>query len=111
MLSARHWDVTKLTKPIRPLSTPAFLLMGLAALAACSNPPPHSAGRNVEALVATPPPPSAALPAPGAAGASEASVVATDAAVEKLDPPALTDHSFVSPLPPDLFLRLRAGFK
>ena len=28
-----------------------------------------------------------------------------------LDPPAFTDHSLVSPLPSDLFVRLRAGFK
>ncbi len=31
--------------------------------------------------------------------------------VEKIDPPAFTDHSFVSPLPPDLFLRLRVGLQ
>ena len=31
--------------------------------------------------------------------------------VQPLDPPQLTDHSFVSPLPPDLFVRLRAGFR
>ncbi len=45
------------------------------------------------------------------ASGSESNAAADDALVEKIDPPAFTDHSFVSPLPPDLFLRLRAGFK
>jgi len=33
------------------------------------------------------------------------------AAVQPNRPPALSDHSLVAPAPPDLFVRLRAGFK
>jgi len=33
------------------------------------------------------------------------------AAVQPLDPPTISDHSLVAPPPPDLFVRLRAGFK
>ncbi len=111
MLSARHWDVTNLTKPIRLLDSRTFLLMALAALTGCASAPQHSKGVTAEALLTTSTPPSAALAAGAPGSTSEAIAAADDAAVEKLDPPAFTDHSFVSPLPPDLFLRLRAGFK
>jgi len=33
------------------------------------------------------------------------------AAVQPVDPPTISDHSLVAPPPPDLFVRLRAGFK
>jgi membrane-bound lytic murein transglycosylase D len=42
---------------------------------------------------------------------SETAPAGSDEMVQPLDPPQLTDHSFVSPLPPDLFVRLRAGFR
>jgi membrane-bound lytic murein transglycosylase D len=113
MLSARHWDVTILKKPIRPFHTPVFSLLVLATLAGCAQSPP---------LAKADPPPALAAPAvaasltPVSSSATAAAVdtandAANDAAVEKLDPPAFTDHSFVSPIPPDLFIRLRSGFK
>ncbi len=55
MLSARHWDVTNLTKPIRALDAPTFLLLlALAALSGCAYTPPNSHGRTAEALVTSP---------------------------------------------------------
>jgi membrane-bound lytic murein transglycosylase D len=111
MLSARHWDVTNLTKPIRALDASIFLLTALAALSGCAYTPANSHGRTAEALITSPPPPTGAAPAVAAGAAGESSTAANDEVVEKIDPPAFTDHSFVSPLPPDLFPRLRAGFK
>src|ERR1700704_2147165 len=112
MLSARHWDVTNLTKPIRPLATPLFLPLALlAGLVGCAYAPPHSDHKTAEALISTSAPASVAVPATAAGVISESSAAANEAAVQNIDPPAFTDHSFVSPLPPDLFLRLRAGFK
>ncbi len=111
MLSARHWDVTNLTTPIRALNAPIPLLMALAALSGCAYAPPNSQGRTAEALLTTAAPPSGAAPAVVAGATGESNTAANDAAVEKIDPPAFTDHSFVSPMPPDLFPRLRAGFK
>ena len=113
MLSARHWDVTNLTKPIRPLYTRVYWLLALAALAGCAQAPPRSQSVTAEALITSPVPTSSvagsATAGPDPAGESSAS--ANDAVVQKIDPPAFTDHSFVSPLPPDLFVRLRGGFK
>ena len=113
MLAARHWDVTNLTKPIRPLYTRAFWLAAVAALGGCAQTPPHSQGITAEALIT---PAAPVSPGPAATGASalataDANAAANDAVVQNIDPPAFTDHSFVSPLPPDLFTRLRAGFK
>jgi len=34
-----------------------------------------------------------------------------EAVVQPIDPPALSDHSLVAPPAPDLFVRLRSGFK
>jgi membrane-bound lytic murein transglycosylase D len=87
--------------------------VALAALAGCAQAPPRSQGITAEALVTSAVP---AAPGPASSGsatsaAGDASALANDAAVEQIDPPAFTDHSFVSPLPPDLFTRLRAGFK
>jgi membrane-bound lytic murein transglycosylase D len=111
MLSARHWDVTNLTKPIRPLDTPILLLMALAALSGCAHSPPNSPSATAEAVIAPSVPASAAVPTVAPGAANESSAAANDAVVQKIDPAAFSDHSFVSPLPPDLFLRLRAGFK
>ena len=110
MLSARHWDVTNLTKPIRPLDAP-ILLLALAALNGCAYTPPHSSSSTAEAVVAPTGPATAAVATVASGTASESSAAANDAVVQKIDPSAFSDHSFVSPLPPDLFLRLRGGFK
>jgi membrane-bound lytic murein transglycosylase D len=112
MLSARHWDVTILTKPIGSPILLVCCMVGLASLAGCAGAPAPS-HQTAEMLV-TPGPPAgpamAATPAkPNATGAT--APAPDDPLVEKLDPPALNDHSFVSPLPNDLFVRLRAGFK
>ncbi len=113
MLAARHWDVTNLTKPIRPLCTPVSCLVAIAALAGCAQAPPRSQGITAEALITspTPAPVASATAATSTGAAGDASAAANEAVVQKIDPPAFTDHSFVSPLPPDLFIRLRAGFK
>ncbi|HEV7431515.1 MAG TPA: LysM peptidoglycan-binding domain-containing protein [Steroidobacteraceae bacterium] len=83
----------------------------LAGLVGCAYAPPHSDHKTAEALISTSAPASVAVPATAAGVTSESSAAANEAAVQNIDPPAFTDHSFVSPLPPDLFLRLRAGFK
>jgi membrane-bound lytic murein transglycosylase D len=113
MLSARHWDVTKLTQPIRPPRTPVFSLLALAALAGCAQSPPRA---NVDAPAALVTPtvvasPTTASSSTNSGGTDASTEAANDAVVQKLDPPAFTDHSFVSPMPPDLFIRLRGGFK
>src|SRR5579862_2035088 len=113
MLSARHWDVTNLTQPIRPLFSPAVSLLALATLVGCAQSPPLAKGEPPATQVSAAVPTRPATPASSATAASvDASNDAMDdAVVQKLDPPAFTDHSFVSPMPPDLFVRLRAGFK
>jgi len=104
-----------LVKPIQSLISPVVCLLALAALSGCAHQP-------LQAARTTPPPdrvpaPSSAPPAdsalPAAAVAADSSpeVMANDPAVQPLDPPAMTDHSLVAPIPPDLFVRLRAGFK
>ncbi|MDE2251454.1 MAG: LysM peptidoglycan-binding domain-containing protein, partial [Gammaproteobacteria bacterium] len=52
-------------------------------------------------------PEDAAAPGAGATG----TVAATDPVVQDVAPPELPDRSFVSPMAPDLFVRLRSGFK
>ncbi len=84
--------------------------MAVAAVSGCASAPPHSQPVTAEALI-TSAAPATALATVASASAGESNAAPDDALVEKIDPPALTDHSFVSPLPPDLFLRLRAGFK
>jgi membrane-bound lytic murein transglycosylase D len=111
MLSARHWDVTNLAKPIRSLDSSIFMMVALAALGGCAHSPPHTDSKTAEALLTSTAAPHTAMPAPVTAPSSESTAAANDAAVQYLDPPTFTDRSFVSPLPPDLFLRLRAGFK
>jgi membrane-bound lytic murein transglycosylase D len=113
MLSARHWDVTKLTQPIRPSYTPVFWLLALATLAGCAQSPPLAKGEPPAALITPAVPARTEIASSNVnSGSTDASSDATnDTVVQKLDPPAFTDHSFVSPIPPDLFVRLRAGFK
>ena len=112
MLSARHWDVTNLTTPIRLPKIPLFCLVGLATLAGCAY-SPSSHQVTAETLVTPVVPASTGAEAsaarPGAPAEPAAS--ANDAVVQTIAPPAFSDHSFVSPLPPDLFVRLRAGFQ
>ena len=121
MLSARHWDGRKLTKPIRlpysilprlPALATLAVLSALTAVAGCAHQPAAPTPRPMPLALAEP-----AAPAPGAeptapvTAESQAPPAASDEMVQPLDPPQLTDHSFVSPLPPDLFVRLRAGFR
>ncbi len=97
--------------PIRPLEAPVLLLMAVAALSGCANAPPRSPNVTAEALLTATAPVDAPVAVLASGTANESNASASDAAVEKIAPLAFTDHSFVSPLPPDLFLRLRAGFK
>jgi membrane-bound lytic murein transglycosylase D len=95
---------------MRPLDAPIVLLVAMATLSGCAYTPPHAQGRTAEAVLTSNTAPSAAATSAAPAPTTDSSA-ANDAVMEKIDPPALTDHSFVSPLPPDLFPRLRAGFK
>ncbi len=106
-----------MVKPIRPLNSPAICLLALAAaLAGCAHQPTGPVPAARIAVVA----PAAAAPtdsAPSAANAAlvastdSTAVAASDPAVQDVAPPELPDRSFVSPIPPDLFVRLRGGFK
>lgn len=112
MLSARRWDVTILKKPIGPLDLIVCCVAGLAALQGCAyNPAPSRA--TAEALVTPSPTPNPVAPLAAARPVStaEAAPPQNDTLVENVEPPAFNDHSFVSPMPNDLFIRLRAGFK
>ena len=110
MLSARHWDATNLTKPIGLPLLPVCCLLGLSLLGGCAY-TPASSHTTADALV-SPAPPAVATAAAARPGAqSESATAGSDPVVEKIDPPAFTDHSLVSPLPTDLFVRLRSGFK
>jgi membrane-bound lytic murein transglycosylase D len=114
MLSARHWDGTNLAKPIGPHSTPLTCLLALAAaLAGCAHQPAaavHGATVTVVAPIVAADATLAATGAP-AANASSMAVAAGDPAVQDVAAPELPDRSFVSPIPPDLFVRLRGGFQ
>ena len=113
MLSARHWDVTNLLKPIGLLNLLVCGLTALAILTGCAYAPPVPP--SAPPVVVSAPAPSTAAgvtaPATSLGASAESSAAANDAVMEKIDPPVLSDHSFVSPLPADLFVRLRAGFK
>jgi membrane-bound lytic murein transglycosylase D len=111
MLSARHWDVTILTKPIGLPFLPVFCLVGLGLLGGCAY-TPSSSHTTADVLVSPALKPGAATAVAARPSSQPESVPAgSDPVVQKLDPPAFTDHSLVSPLPADLFVRLRAGFK
>ena len=98
-----------MTKPNRHHGTTVYRLAcsaGLAlliAMAGCAHQPAATAPILPIAVVSPAPPP-AATDAP-AASATDDSVMQT------VDPPALADHLMAAPLPPDLFIRLRAGFQ
>jgi len=111
MLSARHWDVTILTKPIELPLLPVFCLVGLGLLGGCAY-TPSSSHTTADVLVSPAPTLGAATTVAARTGTQpESAPASSDPVVQKLDPPAFTDHSLVSPLPSDLFVRLRAGFK
>jgi membrane-bound lytic murein transglycosylase D len=103
--------------PIRSSHTPAICLLALAAaLAGCAHQPSAPAHAAPVAMVAPAGPAAAKDSGASAAGApatgTDPMVVATnDPVVQDVAPPELPDRSFVSPLPPDLFVRLRGGFK
>jgi membrane-bound lytic murein transglycosylase D len=96
-----------LAKPIRPSN--AFLI-GLLALAGCaSHPTAPSKAQPVAIVVPT-------VPAPDESGVQTASSPdaasnANDPVVQDVGPVQFPDRSFVSPILPDLFVRLRSGFK
>jgi len=88
-------------------------VVALLALAGCAHQP-----RSTEALLpisvtATADPVSVdpAVPAADPASAGEVAVLPDEAVVQPIDPPTLSDHSLVAPPAPDLFVRLRSGFK
>ena len=102
MLSARHWDGANLAKPIQPSDASIALFLTLLALGGCAHQPPARPEVLPVAVVAPAAPaaePDASIPAPA------------EDVVQPIDPPQLADHSFVSPIPPDLFVRLRNGFQ
>ena len=105
MLSARHWDGANLAKPIQPSDASIALFLTLLALGGCAHQPPARQEVLPVAVVAVVAPaapaaePDASIPAPA------------EDVVQPIDPPQLADHSFVSPIPPDLFVRLRNGFQ
>ena len=113
MLSARHWDGTNLIKPIRLLTSPVSCLVALAALAGCAH-QPQAPERILPIAVIAPShdTPAADTGAPGnAASEAAASAALTDeAVVQQMGPPTLPSQYLVA-LPPDLFVRLRSGFK
>ena len=111
MLSARHWEVTNLTKPIGLPFLPVCCLLGLGLLGGCAYTPAPS-HVTADVLVSPTQAPSATTSVVAHAGAQpEQASAVSDPLVQKVDPPEFTDHSLVSPLPTDLFVRLRAGFK
>src|ERR1700741_3633796 len=107
MLSARHWEVTTLKKPIGLPILVVYCVAGLAALAGCANNPAPT--HVTAAAVVTPSPaPSTSTPIPATRPSSPADTTPpqNDPLVESVDPPAFNDHTFVSPMPNDLFVRL-----
>ena len=102
-----------MAKPIRPLNTPVGCLVALLALGGCAH-QPLAKPNLLPIAVITPTTPVARVPAVLATTASpDASTTppAADDVVQTIDPPQFADHSFVSPMPPDLFVRLRSGFQ
>ena len=87
--------------------------MALLALAGCAHQPRSAEPRLPINVTAVAGPASAAPAAPTAdpAFAAEVPLLPDEAVVQPIDPPTLSDHSLVAPPPPDLFVRLRAGFK
>jgi len=96
--------------PIRPTSAVLTGLLALCALAGCASHPAAPASAAPVAVSAPTPAPPAASAIPVAAVPST-SAPASDPAVQDIAPVQFPDHSFVSPMAPDLFVRLRAGFK
>ncbi len=99
--------------PIRPASLAIPAVLTLLLLGGCAHQAPS---RQLAAPVAVLAP--AAVSAPGAnpppttpATDGASAPAAADDVVQTIDPPQIADHSFVSPLPPDLFVRLRGGFQ
>jgi len=84
----------------------------LLALAGCAH-QPRGPDPGLPIRVTALSPPAEPAPAPDAAPADEGPPLPDEAAavVQPIDPPTLSDHSLVAPPPPDLFIRLRAGFK
>jgi membrane-bound lytic murein transglycosylase D len=110
MLSARHWDGANLATPIRASSAHITGLLALLALGGCASHPSTPSRAQPIAVAApsvVPPTDNTAL----AAASAEAPPAANDPSVQDIGPLQFPDHSFVSPIPPDLFLRLRSGFK
>ncbi|MGH8253344.1 MAG: LysM peptidoglycan-binding domain-containing protein [Steroidobacteraceae bacterium] len=90
--------------------TGLLALLALLALGGCAS-HPNTASRAQPMAVAAPSlAPAADATAPIAA-ATSTPPAANDPAVQDIVPFELPDHSFVSPIPPDLFVRLRSGFK
>ena len=99
-----------MAKPIRPSSAYPACLLALLALAGCASHPSAPSGAHPVAITApaTPAPTDGAMQA---AAASDAAPTASDPVVQDIGPVQFPDHSFVSPMAPDLFVRLRSGFK
>ena len=96
--------------PIRTSNAHLTGLLALLALSGCASHP--SAPSHTQPIAVTvpsdaPPVDSTAL----AAASATTPPAANDPAVHDFGPLQLPDHTFVSPIPPDLFLRLRSGFK
>jgi peptidoglycan lytic transglycosylase D len=88
-------------------------VVALLALAGCAHQPRAPELRLPIGVTGTADPASAALPAPAADASADGEVplLPDEAVVQTIDPPTLSDDSLVAPPAPDLFVRLRAGFK
>jgi membrane-bound lytic murein transglycosylase D len=99
-----------LAKPILPSSAYLTGLLALLSLAGCASHPTAPSKAQPVAVAA----PAVPAPADGAAqtaAAPSAAPAANDPAVQDIGPVQFPDHSFVSPIAPDLFVRLRGGFQ
>ena len=104
-----------MVKPIRPSNAPLVCLAALLAIGGCAHRPaarPNLLPIAVIAPTAPVAPVAAVAGVPVATTAEDASTAppTTDDVVQTIDPPQFADHSYVSPMPPDLFVRLRSGF-
>ncbi len=94
--------------PIRTSNAHITGLLALLALGGCASHPTTPSRTQPIAVTA----PLVAPPADNTALAAAATPPpANDPAVQDIGPLQFPDHTFVSPIPPDLFLRLRSGFK
>ena len=102
-----------MSKPIQPLDQAVISVVALLALAGCAHQPRALEPGLPNRVMATVGPDSAALPAPAVdvAATAEVAPMPDEAVVQPIDPPTLSDRSLVAPPAPDLFIRLRTGFK